>query len=209
MNLISLLIPVVLSFLFASGAMAGANEPLAEKIEVFKTKDGHIILVSTGVEAECIAQAKTYIDMLLPHAQALAGEKIEVSQPDGVFAGRIGASEDAIAEWQSVEPGHGSIVLYNDFCRLSALERRVVIAHELGHSVDAIRRPAISNDSAWPWGERQGEIAATAWAHKIYQSAHLPGSEIALHYSGQVAYLANVQSYSARLLLKSTAESKQ
>lgn len=202
-------------------ALAGAaNEPFssAEKLSVTKTLDGRIILrggpSAADQSAACAGQAKTYINDLLPQAEALAGQKIDVEVPDDAITARVGTDEDPLAIWNAREPGRGSITIFTDFCRQGAADQRATTAHELGHAIDGIVRPAPTpcgsgfgcraantvaaafDDSARPWEARRGEIAATAWALAIYRRAGLPVGEIEAHFAHRTHdYWPAVQSY--------------
>lgn len=198
----------------ASIPAQAANEPLEARISVVKTEDGRILLSSQIPTDECLAQAKAYINLLLPHAVSLAGAPIDVAAPDNVFAGQLGLPEESLAVWNGGMPGHGAIAIFNDFCRQSTADQRVTIAHELGHAIDGIVRPAprgcsglgcrawnanaaAFDDSSQPWETRRGEVAATAWALSIYRQAGLPISELESHFGHRSHdYWAAVQSYS-------------
>lgn len=193
-------------------ASNAVNEPLEAKIDVVRTEDGRILLTSKAPTDECLAQAQAHINLLLPHASLLAGVPINVTAPDSVPSGQLGL-EDSLAAWNGGMPGVGRIVIFTDFCRQGTADQRVTIAHELGHAIDGIVRPApracsglgcrawnadaaAFDDSSQPWETRRAEIAATAWALAIYQRAGLPVAELESHFSRRPnGYWVAVQVY--------------
>lgn len=151
------------------------------------------VQASNDKESACVDQARTYITDLLPHAYALVGVKLDVKSPNSI---EVGAHTLQLrASWREDRPGHGSIVIYPDFCTDFPYFQRATIAHELGHAIDNLVFTGTADVPGKPWRTRRAEIAATAWALSIYRHAELNVLDLEGEFSDFSTYWAAVQSY--------------
>lgn len=199
--------------LSAVAATAVAGQFDQQNVSVTKSADGRILMSASEPAEDCVKPVADYVAELLPHASALAGIQIDVGLPSAAASrtdqsGGTRTANDTLAQWHEQGDGTGALTVFTSFCQLPVPQQRAVIAHELGHAVDHVRHPAPSNpiaaqfnDSHRPWAERRSEIAATAWARKIYERAGLNVAEFDGYFTSthSLNYFGAVAKYQAKL----------
>lgn len=153
-------------------------------------------------KSDCLTKTNAYIKQLLPTAEELAGKKIVVTVNDEVLQSSDEPDDNStrrvVAAWNSIEPGRGSISLYTRYCKQSDAKQLATIAHEIGHQIDDLVFTGRDNDGNAPWELRRCEIAASAWAIRIYKSIGLPVSDLRSAYHKSFSdYWDSVLSYQA------------
>jgi hypothetical protein len=126
---------------------------------------------------QCLSDGTALIKQLQPHAQQIQVKPLKIVLPQTISLVSLGTeSADRLARyiWTT-----GEIDLFSGFCKLDMAGRRAVIAHELGHAVDAAVLDGHVMTGLQPeWERRPAEIAATTYALAIYRRAGLPEREL-------------------------------
>lgn len=132
--------------------------------------------VDVAPSESCLSSARDVAMQLQPAADLVAGRHVEID----VIGGTVAAATAAVAEGQAVLSEvnlSGSVVILGAWCDLELLEKKIALAHELGHVIDRSSNPVrfylqLPLSGFLSWNERPTEQRANDYARRIMQQSN-------------------------------------